>query len=297
MASFEDRPFIPKRGPLKAFVSAILLTGLLLAPPVAHSNNTIHVASFNVHYIVPHDKKEDWDERQHAIRNVLKEMNADIIAFQEMETFDGGDYSERNLQLEWVLSTTAGYAPAAIGDPAIIPTTQPVLYKTAKFTVIDQGFFFFSETPDSIYSAQWNGGYPYFCTWVRFRRMEATSDFYVFNLHNDFRSRRNRLKTSELVATRIQQIVQNDLPVIVLGDFNALASFKEIRLLEEIGLGVLPPGGATNRVLGLHLLPAIDHILLSRSIQPQSETRVWRNKYDGVYPADHYPISVEVTFH
>ncbi len=263
---------------------------------LAHASDTVHIASFNIHYIVPHDKNDDWKERQHAVTQVLKDIDADIVAFQEMETFDGGHYSKRNLQLEWILSTTTGYEAAAVGDPAVFPTTQPIIYKASKYDVEDQGFFFFSETPDKIYSAQWNGGYPYFCSWARFHSKTNEKEFYVFNLHNDFKSRSNRLKTSVLVAARIKKIVQNDLPIIVLGDFNAPKGFKEIRLLENIGLNIMPPGGSTNRVFGVHLLPAIDHILISNAIQPQSDIKVWRDRYDGVYPGDHYPISVSLKF-
>ena len=86
------------------------------------------------------------------------------------------------------------------------------------------------------------------------------------------------------------------MPIIVLGDFNASKGLKEIRLLEALGLRVVPPCGATNRILGMHLLPAIDHILISEEFKPKSEIKIWRNRYEGVYPADHYPISVTLAF-
>ena len=280
------------RALLKIAVCALLAPGLTFA----QSSDTVHIASFNVHYIVPHDDNDDWDERKYAVTRVLKDMNADIVAFQEMETFDGGHYSKRNLQLEWIISTTTGYEAAAVGDPAHFPSTQPIIYKANKFTVEDQGFFFFSETPEQIYSQQWNGGYPYFCSWTRFRSNDSEKDFYVFNVHNDYKSRSNRLKTSELIASRVEKIVPEGLPIVVLGDFNVPKGFKAIRLLESIGLSVIPPGGATNRVLGMHLLPAIDHILINEAVRLQSDIKVWRGRYDGVYPADHYPISVKVLF-
>lgn len=281
---------------LRTLLKALVFTVLVTVSTLGQSGDAVHIASFNIHYIVPHNKNDDWTKRKHAVSLVLNKMDAYIVAFQEMETFDGGHYSERNLQLEWVLSTTEGYEAAATGDPEVFPSTQPIIYKSSKYAAVDQGFFFFSETPDEIYSAQWNGGYPYFCSWVRFRGIRTRTDFYVFNVHNDYKSRSNRLKTSELIAERIQMIVQDDVRVIVLGDFNVPKGLKEIRLLEEIGLSVVPPGGATNRVLGTHLLPAIDHILLSNVLRPQSDIKVWRGKYNGVYPADHYPISVKVVF-
>ena len=256
----------------------------------------LHIATFNIHYIMPNDKNDDWEKRKHAVTRVLQDIDADIVAFQEMETFEGGHYNNRNLQLDWIHSTTTGYKIAATGDPAVFPSTQPIIYKSNKYILLDQGFFFFSKTPDKIYSRQWNGGYPYFCSWVKFRSKCRDKEFYLFNVHNDFKSRSNRLKTSELIADRINKVVQEATPIIVLGDFNALKGFEEFRLFELNGFSVLPPGGATIRILGMHLLPAIDHILISKEFRPQSDIKVWRNRYDGVYPADHYPISVRLAF-
>jgi len=262
----------------------------------SQSSEIHHVASFNIHYIVPDDKNENWERRKHAVAKILKEMDADIVAFQEMETFDGGHYSKRNLQLDWIIFSTTGYKIAAIGDPKVFPHTQPIIYKADKYTVINQGFFFFSDTPDEIYSRQWNGGYPYFCSWVLLQIKNTDRTFYVYNVHNDYKSRSNRLKTSKLISERIEEIVDEDIPIIVLGDFNVQKWDKELDMLKAIGLNIVPPSGSTNRILGLPILPAIDHILVSEGIKPQSDIIIWRNRYDGVYPSDHFPISAELTF-
>ena len=274
---------------------AVALILLLPGQVLAQSNCNLHLASFNIHYIVPQDQDEDWEERKHAVTRVLKEIDADIIAFQEMETFEGGHYSRRNLQITWINASTKGYKIAAVGDPKFFPSTQPILYKPERFRTITQGFFFFSDTPDKIYSRQWDGRYPYFCSWVRFHSKCIGKEFYVFNVHNDYKSRSNRLKTSALIADRIQRVVPDGVPIIVLGDFNASKRSKEIRLIEAIGLTVVQPGGATFRRWGLPFLPAIDHILVSEEFKPQSNVIVWRKRYNGVYPSDHYPISVKLT--
>lgn len=254
--------------------------------------HTLHIASFNIHYIVPSDKRDDWEDRKHAVTDVLNDMDADIVAFQEMETFDGGHFSERNLQLEWVMSSTTGYNATAIGDPRLFPHTQPIIYKPEKYEVINQGFFFFSETPDKIYSRQWDGRYPYFCTWAHFRIKTGEKDFFIFNVHNDYKSRSNRIKTSELVADRLKQIAKEDYPMVIVGDFNTPHWATELDILGDAGLSVLKPSGSTNRLFGLPIFPAIDHILISTDFRSQSEIKVWRDKYDGVYPGDHFPISV-----
>lgn len=279
---------------LSILLMAVSLLFLWPGQTLAQPSCAIRVASFNIHYIVPSDEDEDWGKRKQAVTRVLKEIDADIIAFQEMETFEGGHYSYRNLQLDWINATTSDYKDAAVGDPKIFPSTQPILYKPSKFTVVDQGFFFFSETPDEIYSRQWDGRYPYFCSWVRFRGRYIGKEFYLFNVHNDYKSRSNRLKTSALIADRITKIVPENVPVVVLGDFNASKSSEEIQLLKAIGLSVVKPGGGTFRLWGIHLPMAIDHVLVSKQFEPLSKINVWRDRYDGVYPSDHDPISVKL---
>jgi endonuclease/exonuclease/phosphatase family metal-dependent hydrolase len=79
----------------------VLFIPILLSEQVLFQLSDVHhVASFNIHYIVPNDKYYDWERRKHAVTNILIEMDADIVAFQEMETFDGGHYSKRNIQLD-----------------------------------------------------------------------------------------------------------------------------------------------------------------------------------------------------
>ena len=274
-----------------------LLASLLGQPAIAATHDAaLHIASFNIHYVVPSDKTDDWPARRDAVTQVINEMDADIIAFQEMETFDGGHYSSRNLQLEWILSTTRGYRAAATGAPQLFPSTQPILYRPERLQALEQGFFFFSDQPDTIYTAQWNGGYPYFCSWVRFRDRANGREFHIFNVHNDYSSRSNRIRASTLIAERVRSIVPPGGAVIVLGDLNAPSGFAEIRRIETAGLTTLPPNGPTHRLFGLHLLPAIDHILVGQAFLSQSDIKVWRSRYQGAYPADHYPISVRLAF-
>ena len=272
---------------------ASLLTLLLPITSLA-ADCAFTVASFNIHYVVTtNGPDEDWEARKTAVTEVLRRVDADIIAFQEMETFEGGHFSRDNLQLDWILQTLPGYAVAAFGDAEVFPITQPVLYRPDRFSVEEHGFFFYSETPERIYSPQWDGGYPYFSTWVRLRSKCKQENLLLMNVHNDYDSRDNRLRTSRLVAERTQSLSGDDA-VIVLGDFNVRSSAREIRILEEIGLEVVETIGSTNRIWGLHLMPAIDHFLVDPRFETPAEARVWRDKIDGEYPSDHYPISIEL---
>ena len=236
---------------------------------------------------------EEWEERKQAVTEVLRRVDADIIAFQEMETFEGQHFSRENQQLDWILETLPDYEVAAFGDPEVFPITQPILFKPDKFSLQEQGFFFYSDEPDRIYSPQWDGGYPYFSTWARLISKCRQESLLLVNVHNDYSSRDNRIRTSHLIAERTRQLSKDDT-VIVLGDFNVRSTRNEIKIIEEIGLRVVEPNGSTNRIWGMHLMPAIDHFIVDSRFKVPGYMRVWRDKVNGEYPSDHYPISLEL---
>ena len=53
-------------------------------------------------------------------------MDADIIAFQEMESFGRGADKNINLVRDWLLSQNPDYAAGANGDASVLPITQPI---------------------------------------------------------------------------------------------------------------------------------------------------------------------------
>ena len=171
----------------------------------ARANETLRVATYNVHYIVMTAERGpwslgDWDRRKGPLDSAFKAMSADLVAFQEMESFARGSFNDTNLALDWLLEHNPDYAAAAVGPADQFPSTQPILYRKKRLAVQDQGWFFFSETPDVIYARTYNGSYPAFASWVAFEDLSMKARFRVVNVHTDFRSRSNRLQSVELVA-------------------------------------------------------------------------------------------------
>jgi endonuclease/exonuclease/phosphatase family metal-dependent hydrolase len=259
-------------------------------------NQGFSVGSFNVHYVSPRRPKLPWEERRDAVAEAVNELNADIIGFQEMETFIGRGERTENIQLKWVLENSSQYAAAAIGDPELYPSTQPILYRPNLFEPLEQGFFFFSETPDEIYSRPWDPSFASFASWVQFADLNSGQSFRVVNVHFDHSSKLNRHNSAQLVADRIEPWLNEQESVIVLGDFNALTWFKPINTLKSVGMEVADTEGSTfhfNR--GLNLFPAIDHVLYS-GFEEIGETLRLNKQYQGVWPSDHYPIKVALKF-
>ena len=274
----------------------LLLTIATPSAGVDGDEMLLTIATFNIHYMAEDQTDLAWGRRAEAAGRAVGATDADIIAFQEMETFRGGHFNEENLQADFIQERFPEYRFGATGNPESFPNTQPIAYRHDRLSLQEEGFFFFSETPDVIYSDPWDGRWPSFATWALFEDKRTVRRFYVFNVHFDFSSSTNRRNSAELVRQRILDREHHDLPVILLGDFNALRWFPTVREFRSLDLAPASPRGATyhfNR--GIHLLPAIDHILVSSPFEVQEKAIVRANQ-SKPYASDHYPVVVTLKY-
>ncbi len=266
------------------------------------ADNVLRIATYNVHYIVLSRQQgnwgtEHWQQRKAPLNRIFQSLEADIVAFQEMESFAGGNDGSINLVRDWLEENNPDYATAAVGDWRSFPSTQPILYRHAKYRLEDQGWFFFSETPDVIYSRTYNGSYPAFASWAQFIDRATGNRFRVVNIHTDYASRENRRRSIDLVAQRVQPWLSAGQAVLVTGDFNARLGSSLHRTLETAGLAFAPVKGSTyhfNR--GLNLFGAIDHIAYSAELVLIGEPVVVREKSGDTWPTDHYPVVADFSF-
>lgn len=261
--------------------------------------DALRIATYNVHYIVMNQDTGpwslgDWERRKRPLDLAFKEISGDVVAFQEMESFAGRNESDVNLTLDWLLENNPDYAAAAVGDVAEFPSTQPILYRSDRLEVLDQGWFFFSETPDVIYSRTFNGSYPAFASWAAFRNLQNDHEFRVANIHTDYASRATRLRSVELIAERIAPWAATGETVFVVGDLNARLGDEIVDILEDAGVNFAPIRGSTYHLnLGLNLFGAIDHIGVLGKADIVGDPVVLRRRFDGEWPTDHYPVIVD----
>ena len=267
-----------------------------LKPP---AEGVLRLATLNVHYIDMRAgggrwSKAGWEDRKVPLDRTVKALEADVFAFQEMETFAGGNDDSENLTRSYLLAENPGYAAAAVGDWRSFPSTQPIFYRPARLDLLDQGWFFFSETPDVIYSRTFDGSYPAFASWARFRGRRGGDVFRVVNVHTDYASAENRRRSVDLLADRLGQWIGGGETMILAGDLNARLGSDLHRRLEAAGLRFVPVRGATYHLgVGLNLFGAIDHIGYSGTAAPAGPPVVYREKEGAVWPTDHYPVAAD----
>lgn len=264
-----------------------------VAPP---QGDALRIASYNVHYIWL-DRETgawsvgDWERRKGPLDSAFKALNADVVAFQEMESFQRGDDGSVNLARDHLLAGNPDYGVAATGDWRTFPTTQPLLYLKERLQPIDQGWFFFSDTPDVIYSRTFNGSFPAFASWAQFQDRETGARFRVVNVHFEYSSRSNRLLSAALTRDRIKPWIDAGETVFLVGDLNALHGTQTMDILEESGVVFDRTPGATYHLnRGVHVLGAIDHLARTPNVTLDAGPVVLQERFDGEWPSDHHPV-------
>ncbi|SHI71261.1 Metal-dependent hydrolase, endonuclease/exonuclease/phosphatase family [Palleronia salina] len=269
-----------------------------LPPP---PRDALRIATYNVHYIVLNDatgawSRGDWERRKDPLAAAVAATGADVIAFQEMESFQRGSDGSVNLARDHLLAELPQYAAAADGPWETFPPTQPIFYRADRLRVLDEGWFFFSDTPDRIYSRTFDGGYPAFASWARLTDRTTGKSFRVVNIHTDYASYDNRAQSLALVAERIAPWQAAGETVFVTGDFNARLGSDLHAILEDRGLSFAPVEGATYHFdRGINLFGAIDHLAYTRGVGLAGGPWVLRRQFLGEWPTDHYPVVTDVT--
>ena len=269
------------------------------SPVSAPAPGTLRVASLNVHWVALNQSDgpwspAGWEARRPAMEAAIADIRPDILALQEAESFPGTNRGGPNLVVEGLSETFPDYGLAATGPAADFPPTQPILYMKNRLQMTDQGWFFFSETPDVIYSRTFDGGWAAFASWAEFQPQTGPA-FRVINIHTDYSSRSNRRQSAALIRDRIAPWIAAGAPVIVLGDLNAMQGSATLDAIEEAGITFQDiPGSTFHMNRGLNLIGAIDHIGLSPGISATAP-QVYRQKPAGPWPSDHYPLFTDIT--
>lgn len=263
-------------------------------PPA--SPGALRVATYNVHYIVLSEQTGswsvgDWDVRKGPLDLAFKAIDADVVGFQEMESFAHGSDGSVNLARDWLAARNPSYGVAANGDWRNFPSTQPIFYRRERLALVDQGWFFFSETPDVIYSRTFDGSYPAFASWAQFEKRDGGARFRIVNFHFDYSSGSNQRRSAALVAERIAPWIEAGERVFVIGDVNDDQDSVPAQAMAEAGVTFMPVEGATwHWDMGLNMTGPVDHLAYSDGIEPVGRPVVVRRKFAGEWPTDHYPV-------
>ena len=178
-----------------------------------------------------------------------------------------------------------------------------LMFKKARFALIDSGTFWLSETPDKIGSKSWDSSLPRIATWARLRdKADGARKICYLNTHWDHRGNQARVESAKIIRRWISEHAANSL-AIVTGDLNitddhegyrTLATTSEAPVLRDVFRVLHPrqePEEATfHNFSGKRGGRRIDFIFASPQASP-IEAGIDYTNQDGRYPSDHYPVT------
>jgi endonuclease/exonuclease/phosphatase family metal-dependent hydrolase len=278
--------------------------GLILAACTVKNNAAdpaplaVGVMSFNIRLGSADDGADSWPHRKELVYDVIRRQGSDFVGLQEALRF----------QIDAIRESVPGYGEVGVGreDGREAGEYSAILYKSSRWRAADSGTFWLSDTPEVPGSMSWGNEYTRLVTWARFVERETGQAVRVFNTHFDHVSQVSRLKSAQLLASRIANRESAD-PVIVTGDFNAGEDNPVILYLKNATgespvelvdtFRVVHPDakavGTFGAFEGRRNGPKIDYVF----VEPEARVRragIAHHSREGRYPSDHFPVYAEV---
>jgi endonuclease/exonuclease/phosphatase family metal-dependent hydrolase len=252
--------------------------------------------SYNIRYDITTSNASPWTERHTAIAGQIKRFDADIIGMQEV----------LDHQREQLLTDLPGFVSIGVGrdDGQKAGEYAPIFYKEERYGLMNSGTFWLSPTPD-VPSKGWDAALNRICTYAQFFDLESKESFWVFNTHFDHVGEVARMKSSELILQKIQEVTNGKRQAVIFcGDLNLNDDHPTITFLQSqmkdallVSQQVKSNMNSTfnNFVLENEASKRIDYIFTNKKLAVLTfETIVER--FGVSYPSDHFPIFVSLKF-
>ena len=245
----------------------------------------LNVASFNI-LCVSHPNEYSIPERAVRVKAVLDPLEADLIGFQEatptwLELLQR-DYGE-TYEIYNVYRSEAS------------PESTPIAWKKDRFTCLDKGNLWFSDTPE-VESLGWDELYkcPRIFTWARLKENSSGQEFCFLNTHFGFGDG-CQTKSARILKAFAKAA---GCPCVLTGDFNmelnaagyqAMAEFfTDVNVATVNDLGYTFHGFDPEQY-GEH----IDYCFVTPDVKPLG-FEVLRKLVEGLYPSDHHCLFASV---
>ncbi|MGN2339693.1 endonuclease/exonuclease/phosphatase family protein [Clostridium cagae] len=253
------------------------------------------VMTFNLRCDLFMDFKNRWDERKNLVFDIVNKYDCDIIGTQEATEKMFNDISN-NID-----------AFNIIGNPRskkLFSERNDILI-SKKHKVNDYRTFWLRDNYDKIGRSKWYSMFPRICT-TAIIELENSKRIRICNSHLDFllpQARAYELKKLSEFIKKEQE--KEDLPLIIMGDFNSNPNSKLIKdftsgdifnkrlvAVQDMNKELYTKatmGHFKNKEKGSH----IDYIFVSEEFEI-IDVEIVKYNVNGKYPSDHYPLMAEI---
>lgn len=195
-----------------AHVSAWFVMMLFAASPLA-AQAAVRVLSFNIRYGTANDGAHRWEARRDAVIGTIRDHAPHVLGVQEALRF----------QLDELARALPGYRELGVGrdDGRTAGEYSAILVDTARFSLLADGTFWYSDTPTVPGSMHWGNRITRIATWVRLVDRATGDTLRVYNTHWDHESQPSRERSAALLLDRVRRDAGPGDRVLVMGDFNS----------------------------------------------------------------------------
>ncbi len=254
----------------------------------------LKMISSNIRYDNPEDGKHSWENRWPLLLKIFHDFYPDILGTQE-----GREQQIKGLAQSLSLKLVDTHRLW------IKERMYPCLFiNEERVRVHFSGDIWLSETPSLSGSKSFNSSFPRLCTWMQITHLPSLMDYFVVNTHLDHILEETRIQQVKVLIREVHNINKDQLPIILLGDFNDSPNgkihktlLKDLNLIDpwiEIGH---PEGPSHHGFKGEKNEnengDRIDWILIPRSFSIEN-IQLEKKSFENIFPSDHYPLLATV---
>ncbi|MCU0644651.1 MAG: endonuclease/exonuclease/phosphatase family protein [bacterium] len=270
----------------------------------SRSCEDIKIMTFNIRYGTADDGEDSWNFRKDFLIETLKKFPPDILGTQESLDFQIEEIKDAFPQ--WQAIGVGRYHGIELPDrphESMSGESCRVLFDSTKFSLIEEGTFWHSDTPDVPGSMTWGNTLPRVTTWGILQTKNTRQKFAVMNTHYHW-DEPYVSHASRLIIQKQNELAVN-LPTILMGDFNLSPNSES----HEFFCGKKNWDAVTGRFSDAWITAGkseqdagtyhgfkgdqsgdrIDWILVTPELQVK-KIQIIHDNQGGRFPSDHFPV-------
>ena len=265
---------------------------IIIGSSKIHSQSHL-IMSYNIRYDNSWDDLNNWEIRKDKVIEIFTDYDPGIIGIQE------GLIN----QIQYIDSSLINYDHFGVGrdDGKSKGEFCSIFYDRNRYILNDNSTFWLSETPDHV-SVGWDAALERICTYGLFKDRKSGDSFWVFNTHFDHMGLVAREKSSKLILDKMDKVNHENLPTILMGDFNSMPKSQPIKkikskLFDGLDISVKElngPIGTYNAFnTDLPIEKRIDYIFVN-DFKVDTYTHINDRLNDNRHISDHLPVLIKV---
>lgn len=226
-------------------------------------------------------------DRRPLIREAV--AGADIIGFQEVTPYWHACFEE----------DLPGYEKIFVYRGRESREASPVYWNAARLEKREAGHFWLSETPEEE-SFGWGAQCLRDCCWVLLYDRQLQRELVAVNTHLDHISEQARIKGIELICRFIRETFGSEMPLILMGDFNAEPGTPTVQTADALLTDVRKAANISEFSSTFHGFNkeeacCIDYIYISSHLRCTS-FELLKKTNGNTIQSDHYGLCAELVW-